>query len=132
MEILSIQSTPKSPYVRCDASKRLLEMTGRCIIEDSDEFIQPIFDWLNEYKQMNTSIEANFRFEYYNTSFSRCLFGVFKKLETIYKMGVNVTINWYYDEDDEDMLEEGQDFDLIVKIPFNFFVIKTEEQKSQE
>ena len=43
-----------------------------------------------------------------------------KKLETLNvesKSAVNV--NWFFEEDDEDMNEAGQDFDAIISMPFN-------------
>jgi hypothetical protein len=30
----------------------------------------------------------------------------------------NASINWYYEEDDEDMLEAGEDYDAIIDLPF--------------
>ena len=34
------------------------------------------------------------------------------------KSGNEVAINWYYEEDDEDMLEAGEDYDAIIDLPF--------------
>jgi hypothetical protein len=48
---------------------------------------------------------------------------VFKKLETIHKVNQGVTINWFYDEDDEDMLEAGQDYESIIRIPFKMIEV---------
>ena len=42
-----------------------------------------------------------------------------KIIERIHKAGNNVVINWYYEEDDEDMLEAGEDYEDIIKLPFN-------------
>jgi hypothetical protein len=30
----------------------------------------------------------------------------------------NACINWYYEEEDEDMLEAGEDYDAIIDLPF--------------
>jgi hypothetical protein len=61
---------------------------------------------------------VNIQLEYFNTSSSKCILDVFKKLEAIYKSGNEVVINWFYEEDDEDMLEAGEDYQSIIKIPF--------------
>jgi len=29
-----------------------------------------------------------------------------------------VVINWYYEKDDEDMLEAGEDYESIIRVPF--------------
>jgi hypothetical protein len=48
---------------------------------------------------------------------------VFKKLEAIYKAKNEVIINWYYEEDDEDMLEAGEDYESIIRVPFKMIEI---------
>jgi hypothetical protein len=62
--------------------------------------------------------------EYFNTSSSKCILDVFKKLESIHKSGdKEVIINWYYEEDDEDMLEAGEDYESIIRVPFKMIEI---------
>ncbi len=61
---------------------------------------------------------VNIQLEYFNTSSSKCILDVFKRLETIYKARNEVIINWFYEEDDEDMLEAGEDYESIINIPF--------------
>jgi hypothetical protein len=51
---------------------------------------------------------------------------LFKKLESIHKGGKEVVINWYYEEDDEDMLEAGEDYQAIIKVPFKMIEIEEE------
>lgn len=126
MESISITGTPKTPTVLLDAEKGTVEITGRSIPENSIEFYKPVIDWLEEYHSSPTKItEVNVRLEYFNTSSSKCILDVFKKLEAIYKSGNEVVINWYYEEDDEDMLEAGEDYQSIIRIPFK--MIETEE-----
>jgi hypothetical protein len=64
---------------------------------------------------------VNIKLEYFNTSSSKCILDVFKKLETV--GGTNMTINWYYEEDDEDMLEAGEDYQAIINIPFKMIEV---------
>ncbi len=64
-----------------------------------------------------------FSLEYFNTSSSKCILDVFKKLEAIHKGKNEVIINWYYEEDDEDMLEAGEDYESIIRVPFKMIEI---------
>jgi hypothetical protein len=32
--------------------------------------------------------------------------------------GNEAVVNWFYEEDDEDMLEAGEDYDEIIELPF--------------
>lgn len=126
MESISIAGTPKTPTVSFDAGQGKVEIKGRSIPENSIEFYKPLVDWLEEYLSTPAELtEVNIQLEYFNTSSSKCILDVFKKLEAIYKSGNEVVINWYYEEDDEDMLEAGEDYQSIIRIPFK--MIETEE-----
>jgi len=124
MDTLSIEGTPKTPTVRFDGSKGSVEIKGRSIPENSIEFYKPLVDWLEAYaKEAKPQTQVNIQLEYFNTSSSKCILDVFKKLEAIQKINQGVTINWFYDEDDEDMLEAGQDYESIIRIPFKMIEI---------
>ncbi len=43
----------------------------------------------------------------------------------MHKKGGTVEISWYYEEDDEDMFEAGEDYQSIINIPFK--MIEMEE-----
>lgn len=119
METISIEGTPKTPTITFDINKGFLEIRGRSIPENSIEFYKPLVDWLEKYAskpQSNTNV--NIQLEYFNTSSSKCILDVFKKLEAINKSGSQVVINWFYEEDDEDMLEAGEDYQAIINVPF--------------
>jgi hypothetical protein len=127
MESISIEGTAKTPTVEFNAEQGVVEIKGRSIPENSIEFYKPLVDWLDSYAASpKENTEVNIQLEYFNTSSSKCILDVFKKLEVIHKDGHQVTINWYFEEDDEDMLEAGEDYQSIIKIPFK--MIETEEE----
>ena len=110
MNKISLEGSPKTPSVNFDAEKGMIEIKGRSIPENSIEFYKPLVDWLEEYaKQAKSLTNVNIQLEYFNTSSSKCILDVFKKLEAIHNNGNETVINWYYEEDDEDMLEAGED-----------------------
>ncbi len=127
LNILEIKGTNKTPYIKFDPNTGVLEMKGRSIPENAVEFYKPLVDWLDKYAQdPKEHTVVNVQLEYFNTSSSKCILDVFKKLEDINKQeGKEVVINWYYEEDDEDMLEAGEDYQSILKIPFK--MIEMEE-----
>jgi hypothetical protein len=126
METIIREGTPKTPYIRFDGEKGLVEIKGRSIPENSIEFYKPLIDWLEKYgAQPSEETSVNIQLEYFNTSSSKCILDIFKKLELIYKKGSPVEINWYYEEDDEDMFEAGEDYQSIINIPFK--MIEMEE-----
>lgn len=127
METISIKGTPKTPTVDFNAADGKIEIKGRSIPENSIEFYKPLVDWLDSYASSpKDETIVNIQLEYFNTSSSKCILDVFKKLENIHKDGNGVKINWFFEEDDEDMLEAGEDYQSIIKIPFK--MIETEEE----
>ena len=126
MAVLSLEGSPKTPGVLLDDSKGLLELTGRSIPENSIEFYKPILDWIEAYGASPKSETCvNIKLEYFNTSSSKCILDVFKKLETVNGGGkTKITINWFYEEDDEDMQEAGEDYQSIIEIPFKIIAVE--------
>ena len=124
MEPISIEGTAKTPSVVFNSDKGVIEIKGRSIPENSVEFYKPLVDWLEEYKKNPLpKTNVNIQLEYFNTSSSKCILDVFKKLEAIHKGKNEVEINWYYEEDDEDMLEAGEDYESIIRVPFKMIEI---------
>ena len=125
MEKLSIEGTPKTPTISFDFEKGQLEIKGRSIPENSIEFYKPLVDGLEKYAASpKPTTNANIQLEYFNTSSSKCILDVFKKLESIHKGGSQIVINWYYEQDDEDMLEAGEDYQAIINVPFKMIEVE--------
>ena len=119
MEGITIEGTPKTPTINFDIATGHLEIKGRSIPENSNEFYKPIVELLDRYAakpQANTNVKI--QLEYFNTSSSKCILDIFKKLEAIHKAGNATIINWHYEQDDEDMLEAGEDYQAIIAVPF--------------
>ena len=124
MEAIVIEGTPKTPGVNFSADGEL-HLQGRSIPENSIEFYKPLVEWLDQYsKNPNSKTAVNIQLEYFNTSSSKCLLDLFKKLETMHKNGNEILVKWHYEEDDEDMLEAGEDYQSIVNVPFKMIEIE--------
>lgn len=124
MEPIFIEGTPKTPTVNFDSQSGILEIKGRSIPENSIEFYKPLVEWLEEYgKNPKDLTQVKIQLEYFNTSSSKSILDVFKKLEAIHKGNHEIIVNWYYEEDDEDMLEAGEDYESIIRVPFKMIEI---------
>jgi hypothetical protein len=119
MEKYTNVGSSKTPTINFDLIGGVLEIKGRSIPENSIEFYKPLMESLDKYSlSAKPATAVSIGLEYFNTSSSKCILDVFKKLENIQKAGSAVTINWNYEEDDEDMLEAGEDYQAIISIPF--------------
>jgi hypothetical protein len=120
MDNLIIPKGDKTPSVIFNTNGEL-RIEGRSTPENSAEFYQEILDWVKNYGETTPiKTELHIKLEYFNSSSSKLLLTLFRQLEEIKKAGFEPTIHWYYDIDDEDMIEAGQYYEKVVKVPFFF------------
>jgi len=125
MEAVIIEPSNKTPNVKLDASSNTFVIEGRSIPENSTEFYKPVFDWLDAYNDSpNDDTVFDFKLEYFNTSSSKCILDIFRKLEKIHEGGNKIVVKWHYEEDDEDMQEAGEDYQRIVKVPIELVMME--------
>ena len=122
MEDLKHEGSAKTPVVEFKSNGELL-LKGRSIPENSIEFYKPLIEWLESYSESpNSTTVLSVQLEYFNTSSSKCILDVFKKLESV--SGSEITVKWHYEEDDEDMLEAGEDYEAIIDLPFEMIEVE--------
>jgi len=124
MDKLVIDGSAKTPSIEFDAASGVLSMRGRSIPENSIEFYKPLNEWLDSYSGSPTvKTTVDVRLEYFNTSSSKCILDFFKKLEGVNGSNTEVHVNWYFETDDEDMEEAGEDYKAIVGLPFTIIEV---------
>lgn len=122
MNPLNITSTEDTPEITYEPEVSVLSIKGSSFPENTYNFYQPIFTWINECLGQNDfeKLHIHLDLNYYNSSSSKVFMNLFHLLETHFKTGKSLLINWYYDPEDEDSLEEGQDFGVgLEALPFN-------------
>jgi len=125
MEPLVLDAAPKTPIINLNASNGVLLFEGRSTPEDSIGFYEPILNWLDAYSANPQPLtEVNLKFEYFNTSSSKCILDVLKKIVNLHKKGNAVKVKWFSDEEDEDMQEAGEDYSDILELPFEIIKVK--------
>ena len=125
MENLIIKGEAKTPNIEFNYDSGELIISGRSIPENSIEFYKPVIEWLELLKISDKDkIVLDIKLEYFNTSSSKCILDVFKKLEEIKGVGKEASIRWFFESDDEDMEEAGQDFSAIIKVPLELITVK--------
>ncbi len=121
-EKIELKSEQDTPGVIFDAEENKFLMTGRSFPADAEAFYQRLLKWLEDYKNAGPKqpIDFNVKMEYFNTASAKFLLDLFFKLEDINEKGFPVYIKWHFLEEDDDMLEAGEEFDEIVELDFEF------------
>lgn len=132
MENITLQATENTPGISLDCKEHKLFFDGDSRPEDVQKFFTPIMDWLDQYanyiyflkdkSSAPINITCGFKFEYFNSSSAKYVMDIINKLGEIGNSSdqVNLTVNWHYEEMDEDMLEAGEEFQEMVNVDFNF------------
>ncbi|MFT4600838.1 MAG: hypothetical protein ACI857_001015 [Arenicella sp.] len=116
MEEFITISTPKTPEIKGKIENGSISIKGICIPEDARGFFSPFRNWLLDFtnttdKEINLEVDL----EYFNTSTSNILLDVFKHLNRAKESdSKEVKITWIYEEDDEEMKEVGEDYQLMI------------------
>lgn len=122
METTIIEATKVSPKVELNPNGKV-SLKGRSIVEDTVTFYKPVIDWADNVtcNEMTVSV----RLEYMNTSSSKQLLTILKTLASNPCIK-SLYVEWYYEEDDEDMLDMGKDYESIIHVPFDFYELSAE------
>ncbi len=128
MEILNIISSITTPSISFNPNTGIINIKGRSIPENAVGYYSPLLALLDEYSaQPVKETVLNIQLEYINTASTRVILDLLKKAEALHVSGAtSVVINWYYEEDDPDLLETGEDYIEYIKIPFNLIAIKSD------
>ncbi|HNS30127.1 MAG TPA: DUF1987 domain-containing protein [Tenuifilaceae bacterium] len=122
MERFFLKPTNETPRIELDKVKNIFEISGTSLPEDVVQFYTPVLTWLNQYSSNpNEKTVVKFSMDYYNTSSSKMILKILELLKDVYRKGFDVEIHWHYLEDDEDIIEAGEDYSETIKIPFKFF-----------
>jgi hypothetical protein len=120
MQKLQLEESNSTPFVSLDPKSGLLEITGTSTPEDSFAYYKPIFNWLDNYSNSpSKSTKLTIKLDYFNTSSSKCVLNILKKIEKLSQAGNEAEVDWHYHPDDKDMMDIGNDLQSILKFPFH-------------
>jgi hypothetical protein len=109
MSKLKIAATERSPEVDFDFDKQCLRLRGESYPEDVATFYGPVFEALDDYLHQHRDCSFEFELIYFNSSSAKAIMSLLERLDEAAR-SASVTINWYYDADDDTMRELGEEF----------------------
>ena len=122
MKKLLIEPTDYTPRINFDPITNVLEIIGNSMPESSPEFYGDIYEWISKFIDYTAhKITINFKLDYFNTSTSKEFYSIITKLNE-HKYGLEV--NWYFQEEDEQMEEDGIDLQEDTQASFNIISYK--------
>jgi hypothetical protein len=133
MKIISIQRTDKTPEVTLDTDEQVFQIKGNCLPENIREFSHQVITKFEEYlNQLAPGISdkgaagifrVNFQLGYFNSAAAKFIADVLIISGNFIQKGCNIKIYWYFDHDDHDMLEAGEQISEMVGVPMEFISV---------
>jgi hypothetical protein len=130
MNELIISATEFTPSIKFQPEKHTFEFKGVSRPENVFEFYNPIIEYVKDYESelyknhvlggSKLEIHVLFKFSYFNSSSAKMMFMILECLVRIKNMGYHINIDWYYDEGDDQMYDDGQELSEAMDIPFNY------------
>lgn len=120
MQLLEIEETDVTPYVKFDKEHGQFIMMGRSLPEDVKAFYLPLIEWWNQYiKDPNPSTNLVLDFNYFNSATSKMLLLFLNRLKELQKNGNEVLVTWRYPADDFELENAGIELCELLNIPFD-------------
>lgn len=118
MENMFIEPTSKTPLIDFKTSGQLT-IYGNSYPENVNDFYEPILHWIDDLLEKKlVPISLTVDFKYINTSSTKSILNIIKKISTLAKG--TISVSWLYEIDDDDMFETGEDLEKLSEIKFEF------------
>ena len=111
--VFKIEATAKTPKLKVNPEKGLIQLSGISIPEDPRAFYMKFLESVDAYIEAPTEKTlVEFKLEYFNTSTTLILRNLLRKLSGLHGK-TDLQIRWFFEEDDEDMGEVGGELKVL-------------------
>ena len=119
MDTIRIEKTNNTPSVYIDENNMLCRIEGSSYPEDAHEIYQHVLDWLERVNAGNESqIIVEFDYDFLNSISHKKVWQILQQLKQFHNNGKSVKVKWFFEENDEDIMEAGEDLSELMNIPF--------------
>ncbi|HBE41041.1 MAG TPA: hypothetical protein DDW27_07535 [Bacteroidales bacterium] len=133
MEKLIIQPTHLTPEIKFSPDENIFTISGMSAPEDVRALYYPVIEWMNKFHE--EALNGNFKvfnennplifkidLNYFNSASAKFLFDILLGLKKVADTGIPSIIEWYYEEDDIDMKEAGEDIAELVEMELKYII----------
>jgi len=140
MSRIVIEKTDRTPELIIDTDIGFFSMEYDSRPEDVRKFYYPILEKLKsileDIKQASNltyfkekPFVFTFKLGYFNSSSAKFILDILNIIKLFKESEINVEINWYYYEDEDDMREAGEDFSEFCEVEFNYFIMEDDDDE---
>ena len=136
MKVINIKQTDKTPEIILDTDKQVFQIKGNCLPENIREFSRQVLVSYEDYlktlhcitdnKSSAGAFRIHFRLGYFNSAAAKFISDILTLSHGYAQKGCNIKIYWYFDDDDHDMLEAGEEISQMVNVPMEYIAVVKE------
>jgi hypothetical protein len=119
---IHFKATANTPEILL-TSEGIFRIKGRAIDEKITKVHDQVMNWIDSYlhnpRELTEFIVA---LEYLNSYNTLIVTSILKKVSQVVKKGKKLVIHWYYEEDDVDIFDRGQNISSAINLPFEFIL----------
>ena len=121
---LEKEKTGSTPYVLIDEGKGYMKIAGESYHENVIEFYKDVNDWLAGcFKNVREFFTFDCEMTYFNSSTAKLLLNILLHLDDCAAEGQRITVNWITTDDNDIILECGEDFqEEMNHVEFNLVI----------
>jgi len=124
MESIYVKKTKKTPLISLDLNENIFQIKGPSFSEDILSVYDPVIKWMDKnLPQLENELTCEFYFTVLNSASHKKIFQILIILNGFMDRGKKIKVKWYYDEDDEDIMEMGEDLTELINLPFELVPI---------
>ncbi len=117
---IHILPTGSSPEFHFNSDGKF-KISGRGLYKSKTDDNEKLMVWVTKYLENPAEVTyVSISFEYLNSMSTLIIVSLLKKIAEVFLQSKKLVINWYYEEDDEDMFERGEYISMTFNIPFTF------------
>jgi len=131
MQNFIVEPAHRTPAIRFAPDEHVFYIRGTSSPEDVRTMYYPALEWINTFideifkgKFNNYSKENPVKFQmdldYFNSASAKFFFDILTGFKKLHSASLPVIVEWYYDEEDADMKEAGDDFAKLLEMEFTF------------
>lgn len=139
MERLYFSPTKNTPEILLSTDENIFSICGNSRPEDVRLLYYPVIDWLkklvdnmlngNHYHfTSDNPFKLKIDLSYFNSSSAKFLFDIFSELKNLSASGIPVIVEWYYDNDDPELKEAGEDMAAMADMTFKYIGKEVDEE----
>jgi hypothetical protein len=125
MKRLILSTTDYTPAIDLNPSSLTMTFTGVSRPENVGLFYQQVIDWVADLsleieEVVPATMKLIFKLDYCNSASQKYILMILEKLVELKDRGLEVSLEWWYDEGDDKMLEDGEDIADAIGLQFTY------------